>query len=233
MIVQVTRDGATFTGDIVEREMIREGNGTRERLTVRRHDNATLIYVHPHRDQITEVADQPSSTPGLEHLAPPPGIAPEAPSDPNFHVVGSVPHPSIETASPGHQAPPVGVSVGGTPIVTAPPVRPEVAPVPLKEEPEQFMVQPKAGKTSVYHTRTDCPRVTDAPRKAVNDDDITFFDLTPCASCRKRDGQISATEAMAEVLDGLRVPNSAQAAEAVADALRDRGFRITPQVIER
>ena len=75
----------------------------------------------------------------------------------------------------------------------------------------------------------------------VDDDKIEFFELEVCASCQRRDSQISWREAIEEAvnaLPGSATPGMVMApadviAEAAVAALQSNGFRVTPDVVER
>lgn len=257
--VQVVRDDQAFTGEVTGSDKIpNPAGGLQDRLTVKRDDTGTLEYVLPETvDRVQQIDIQPvavapgvspvlggtpaqPAVPGLEHLAPslapPPGMVP---SDPSVQVVGSM-TPSVASApvvGPAiGGAPPVGSSFGGVPM--APPVGQPVAPPPplappSRPRPERFMVQPKKGKPTRYHTREDCSNVTDgSPRKEVTDEDIEFFGLEHCASCSRRDAQISWKEAIREGI--MTIPGATdEMAQAAVASIQSNGFRVTPEVVDR
>lgn len=240
----------------------RDDTGTLEYVLPETADQVTQIDVPqpvPVAPGLPAVPGAPPVVPGLEHLAPslapPPGAVP---SDPSVSVVGSMPAMPTPGSAPvvgpavgggmGH-APPVGSSIGGVPM--APPVGVQApvlptGPAPLgpgiRPKPERFMVQPKKGKPTVFHTRQDCSKVpADAKQLEVDDDKIEFFELEVCASCQRRDSQISWREAIEEAvnaLPGSATPGMVMApadviAEAAVAALQSNGFRVTPDVVER
>lgn len=88
------------------------------------------------------------------------------------------------------------------------------------------MVQ-STGKPSRYHTRADCGKVpANARTRSVDDEDIGFFELEQCAFCAKRDGQMSWQEVMESIV-------ATDQAETLAKALIAKGFRISPEVVDR
>lgn len=231
----------------------RDDTGTLEYVLPETADQVTQIDVPqpvPVAPGLPAVPGAPPVVPGLEHLAPslapPPGAVP---SDPSVSVVGSMPAMPTPGSAPvvgpavgggmGH-APPVGSSIGGVPM--APPVGVQApvlptGPAPLgpgiRPKPERFMVQPKKGKPTRFHTREDCSNVTEgSPRKEVTDEDIAFFGLEHCASCSRRDAQISWQEAIREGL--MVIPGATEEmAKAAAAAIQSNGFRVTPDVVDR